>query len=148
MSVCISFEQPDFNISHLFASSAARLGCWNWISGGGILLPADGDDESTVKYWSNHFDHRIGNTNLYGGAEVNWYHYLGAGAGGIAGVEGGDLINLGSTGVAGNDIVTGAFGVKYKPNGNTEIGIAWEAPLTDRRDVLEDRLTVDWIIRY
>ena len=71
-----------------------------------------------------------------------------SGAGGVPGLEGGDLINLGSTGVAGNDIVTGAIGGKYKPTDYTEIGVAWEVPLTDRRDVLDNRLTVDWIIRY
>ncbi len=62
--------------------------------------------------------------------------------------EGGDLFNFGSTGVAGNDIVTGAFGMKYKPCKNTEVGVAWEAPLTDRRDVLDNRLTFDFILRY
>ena len=58
-----------------------------------------------------------------------------------------DIINLGSTGVAGNDIVTGAVGMKYKPSVYQEIGVAWEVPVTDRRDILENRLTVDWIVR-
>ena len=71
-----------------------------------------------------------------------------AGENGIPGVEGGDLFNFGSTGVAGNDIVTGAIGAKAKPRPWTEVGIAWEFPLTDRRDVLDNRLTADWIIRY
>jgi len=63
-------------------------------------------------------------------------------------VEGGDLFNLGSVGVAGNDIVTGAIGLKLKPHAGMEIGVAWEVPLTRRRDLLENRLTVDWILRY
>ena len=45
-------------------------------------------------------------------------------------------------------IVTGAFGAKYKPNRHVEIGVAWELPLTERRDILENRLTVDAILRY
>ena len=80
--------------------------------------------------------------------EFNWYHWLESGANGIPGVEGGDLFNFGSTGVAGNNIVTGAFGLKYKPSGHTELGVAWELPLTERRDVLENRITFDWILRY
>ena len=80
--------------------------------------------------------------------EFNWYHWLASGAGGVPGVEGGDLINLGSTGVAGNDIVSQAVGVKYKRSPNRELGIAFEFPLTERKDVLENRLTVDWIFRY
>ena len=50
--------------------------------------------------------------------------------------------------VAGNDIVTGAVGAKYKHSAYSEIGLAWEVPLTDRRDIIDNRLTVDWIIRY
>jgi hypothetical protein len=80
--------------------------------------------------------------------EYNWYHYLESGGNGIPGVEGGDLFNFGSTDVAGNDIVTGAFGAKFKPDCHTEIGVAWELPLTERRDVLESRLTFDYIYRY
>ncbi len=63
-------------------------------------------------------------------------------------VEGIDIINLGSQGVAGHHIVTAAFGGKYKPSGNTEIGIAWEVPVSARRDIMQDRLTIDWILRY
>ena len=43
---------------------------------------------------------------------------------------------------------TGAFGLKCKPSDRVELGVAWENPLTDRRDVLENRLTVDVILRY
>ena len=133
---------------NLFVTGGARIGCWNWISGTGFLLPTDTSAESQIWFWSNHIDRRIGCSNFHVLAEINLYHYLKAGDGGIPGLEGGDLINLGSTGVAGNDIVTGAFGLKYKPSNRTEIGIAWENPLTDRRDVLENRLNVDWIFRY
>ncbi len=82
--------------------------------------------------------------------ETNWYHSLGAGTTGIgtSGLEGGDLFNFGAPGVAGNDIVTGAFGFKLKPSDRVEIGIAAEFPLTDRRDILENRITADLIFRY
>ena len=60
----------------------------------------------------------------------------------------GDLFNFGSGSVAGNDVVTGAFGLKCKPSSQSELGIAWELPLTERRDVCENRLAFDWIWRY
>lgn len=85
---------------------------------------------------------------LYTLIEVNWFHWFESGNNGIPGVEGGDLFNFGSSGVAGNDIVTGAFGLKFKPQRDTEIGVAWEVPLTERRDVMENRLTVDFIRRF
>lgn len=132
---------------HVFLTGAAQMGQWHLISGTGLRL-ASSNAESELWYWSNHIDRRLGNTCLYGLAEVNWYHWLSAGTNGIDGVEGLDLINLGSTGVAGNDIVTGAFGFKYKPNPALEVGVAWEVPITDRRDILDNRLTFDCILRY
>lgn len=135
---------------HVFLSGGLEFDTSNhWISGAGLLLPADGNAESSIAYWSNHFDHRFGNSNFYLLAEINWYHYMDSGtAFTLAPIEGGDLFNLGSVGVSGNDIVTGAFGFKYKPTCRTELGIAWENPMTKRRDVLDNRLTVDAIFRY
>ena len=107
----------------------------------------NGTDESQVWYWSNHLSRQL-TKRLYVLTEFNWYHWMGAGLDGLAGVEGLDLLNLGSTGVAGNDIVTQAVGLKLKPHRLSEIGVAYEIPLTERRDILENRLNVNWIWRY
>lgn len=132
----------------LFLSGGAQICCdGHWLSGLGIVLPADDNEESTWWYWSNHVDYEFAQ-GWYALAEVNWYHWLDSGSNGVPGIEGGDLFNFGSTGVAGNNIVSGAFGVKFKPSRDTEIGVAWELPLTERRDVLENRLTVDFIRRF
>lgn len=133
---------------HLFATGGTEfLEDTHWISGTGLRLPVDQGAESTVFYWSNHLDRRIGDTGFYLLGETNWYHWVDDGNTPI-GVEGLDLFNLGSNAVDNNDIVTGALGVKYKPSANTELGFAWEVPLTDRRDILDDRFTMDWIFRY
>jgi hypothetical protein len=135
---------------HLFLTGGTEFGNNNhWISGSGFLLPADRSAESTIWYWSNHFDRKLGGSNWYALAEVNWFHYLGAGdAFDLAPIEGGDLFNLGTVGVAGNDIVTGALGAKYKPSSHLELGAAIEFPVTERRDVLDNRLYFDCIVRY
>ncbi|MEZ6047428.1 MAG: hypothetical protein R3C11_17970 [Planctomycetaceae bacterium] len=133
---------------HLFLTGGAEImeGV-HFLSGTGFRLPSDTTSESQSWYWSNHLDAQVID-NVYVLGEVNWYHWMKSGTGGVPGIEGGDLFNLGSTGVAGNDIVTAAVGFKVKPADNQEIGFAWEVPLTDRRDVLDDRYTVDWIIRF
>lgn len=134
---------------HIFTSGGTRfLDDYHLLSGLGVRLPVDQGAESTSMYWSNHIDRKLGDSKFYLLGECNWYHWLVDGNAFPVPVEGLDFFNLGSTGVDGNDIVTAAIGVKYKPSGNTEIGVAWEAPFTDRRDVLDDRITVDWIIRY
>ena len=133
---------------HLYLTGGTEICCdTHFLSAFGLRLPADDTDEETSLYWSNHIDYHLGH-GIYALAEFNWFHWAESGAGGVPGVSGGDLFNFGSTGVAGNDIVTGAFGMKYKPNRLTEIGVAWENPLTARRDVMENRLTVDLILRY
>lgn len=133
---------------NLFMTAGRRIGeCSHWISASGWRLPMDATDESQSVYWSNHWDRRIG-SKFYAVTELNWYHWTRSGKGGINGVEGLDLINLGSTGVAGNDIVTGAVGGKFKKSRHSEIGVAYEFPLTSRQDILDNRLTVDWIFRY
>lgn len=133
---------------HLFATGMTQLTSeWRWISAGGIRLPADTNAESQMSYWSNHFDRKVVG-NLYFLTEFNWYHWLRSGNAFPAGVEGGDLFNLGSNNVAGNDIVTGAVGVKIKRNALRELGVAFEVPLTERRDVIDNRITADWIIRF
>ncbi len=135
---------------HLFLSGGTQLcDCAHWISGFGGLIPVDDDANSSFIYWSNHFDYQV-RRGWYAVTEFNWFHYVQDGDDrlGLTGLEGGDLFNLGSAGIEGNSIVTGALGVKYKPNRKTEVGLAWEIPLTDRQDVLENRLTADLILRY
>ena len=85
---------------------------------------------------------------FYGFTELNWYNFMKSGTGLAAPIEGGDLFNLGSRDVAGNNMVTNAWGVKLKPNRNIESGVAFEFPLTERRGILENRLTADLILRF
>jgi hypothetical protein len=114
----------------------------------GFVVPSDHNQENTFMYWSNHLDKRIGESRFYALSELNWYNFTRSGNAFPAAIEGGDLFNLGSVDIAGNDIVTNAYGVKYKPNRNLETGVAWEFPLTERRGVMDNRLTVDLILRY
>ena len=50
--------------------------------------------------------------------------------------------------IVGNDLVTQNFGVKFTPYRRTEIGVAYEVPLTGFKDVIDSRLMVDLILRY
>lgn len=134
---------------HFYLTGGAQLGDWShWISNMGVKVEANEGEGSDLWYWSNHFDYQM-NKHWYFLTELNWYTWIGAGGNpALAGVEGGDLFNLGSTGVAGNDIVTNAVGFKFKRSRHRELGVAFEYPLTEREDVMANRLTLDWIFRY
>lgn len=135
---------------NLFAAYGAAFGCGNhFLTTAGLRLPSDKVDENQVFYWSGHLDRQINGTRLYGFVEGNWYHWMSNGGNaGLNGIQGGDLFNFGSTGVAGSNIVTGAFGLKFKPTQLQEIGVAYELPCSSTHGVLSNRLTVDYILRY
>jgi hypothetical protein len=135
---------------NLFSSYGAQFGDWNhFLTAAGFRLPADTRDENQVFYWSAHVDRQIQGSWFYGFLETNWYHWMSNGSNAaLNGIQGGDLFNFGATGVAGTDIVTGAFGLKWKPSLLQELGLAWELPLTETRGVLDNRITVDYILRY
>ena len=134
---------------NFFLTGGTRIGDRShWLSAGGLRQPIDENAENAIWYWSNHFDYRVGDRPIYLFTENNWYHYASSGDPGNVPVEGGDLFNLGAPGVTGNDLVTHAVGVKAIPKRNMEAGIAYEFPLTERKGLMQDRLTVDLIFRY
>ncbi len=132
-----------------FLSGGTRLGqSAHFLTGSGFILPINSSAENQIFYWSNHLDKRIGASRFYAFTELNWYNFMKSGNAFPFPIQGGDLFNLGSVDVAGSNIVTNAYGLKYKPSRNLETGVAWEFPLTQTRGILDNRLTVDLILRY
>lgn len=140
--------------THMFLSSAMQLGQeLYWMSGTGFRVPINHTDSSTMWYWSNSLAYRFGPgstpcTGWYGMWETNWFTWTRSGQSLPLNFEGTDLINLGSNNVAGNDIVTMLWGLKYKPTALQEIGSGIEIPVTDRSDLFGHRVYLHWIIRH
>jgi hypothetical protein len=133
----------------VFMTGGAQLGeLSHLVSAAGFRLPTNTSQQNSQFYWSSHVDRRLASVPLYGLLELNWYHWMSSATSGVPGVEGLDLYNLGSSGVAGSNIVTGAAGMRYKPTALSEMGVAWEVPLTTRRDIIDNRITADFILRY
>lgn len=136
----------EFNI---FATGGTEfLENWHYVSATGFRLPSNSQKGNQVWYWSNHVDWRLGETGLYLFTECNWYHYISSANAFGAPVGGMDLFNLGSPGITGANTVTGAWGIKYKPAANMELGLAYEIPYSSRHDIMQNRFTLDFIIRY
>lgn len=135
---------------HFFATGGQRLfdGNAHVLSAVGYRTPVDGSVQQASIHWSNHFDVKLTN-RLYAFTECAWWHVVDeAEAGAALGVSGQDLFNLSSSDVAGNDLVTQNVGLRYKPKSNIETGIAYEFPLTEFKDIIEDRIMLDLIVRY
>lgn len=137
---------------HLFASAGQRLldGDAHLLTTFGWRIPVDGDVQNEAVHWSSHIDFRL-TEKAYVFTEFAWWHFVNdpntpliAGAG----VAGQDLFDLPFSGVEGKNLVTQAVGVKVKPTDKTEVGVAYEFPISDFRDVIDSRLMLDLIIRY
>ena len=135
---------------HFFLTAGQRIlnGNGHLLSAVGYRLPADDKVQTAAIHWSNHIDLML-TDSLYLFTEVAWWHWTDDAANGAAlGVAGQDLFNLSVSDVAGNNLVTQNVGVRYKPRTNVETGLAYEFPLTGFKDVIENRVMVDLILRY
>jgi len=135
---------------HLFASAGQRLwdGLGHYLGTVGMRLPLDDSVQTTSIHWSNHVDVML-TEKVYAFTEFVWWHWTESADSGLPlGVGGHDVFNLSSTNVAGNDLVTQSVGLKYKANGNSELGLAYEFPLTGNRDILSNRIQAELILRY
>jgi len=134
---------------HLFLTGGAEIfDRGHWLSASGFRLPADPNWGTQFWYWSNQWDYEVVD-HWYGLAGVNWYHWMrDAGYNIGSSVTGLDFLNLPVVGVAGTNVVSTVVGGKWKPNGHVEMGLGFEVSVTDRTDILRNRLYADMIVRY
>jgi hypothetical protein len=141
-----NFGDGSFNF---YLTGGAQIGDnGHWLSGTGFRIPADENIGTQFWYWSNQWDYELPN-HFYALAGVNWFHWMRSSPLTIgAPVTGLDLIDLPVSGVAGTNVVSGVVGVKWKPSSHLEMGTGFEFPLTEREDILKNRVYADMIFRY
>ncbi len=120
---------------------------FHWMGNSGLRLPLDTNARSSM-YWSSHAFDVMLTRRLYLTTQFNWFHWFESGGALPVDFEGSDLFNLGSNNVAGNDLVTQSVGTRFKFGRYHETGIAYELPLTQRKDLMEGRFYFDVILRY
>jgi hypothetical protein len=123
--------------------------CNHVLFNAGYQFPVDSASNSSYFFTQLHFDRQMFGW-LYPLVELNWIHWVEGGNRGLPPAlgEGDGLLNLGTTGVAGNDFVTVAAGLKAKVCRNLDAGIAYEVPISNRKDLMSNRILAELIIRY
>ena len=53
------------------------------------------------------------------------------------------MLNFGSQGVKGNDIVSFTVGARMQLMKEMSLGVGWEHPVTHRKDLLQNRLYIN-----
>ena len=61
---------------------------------------------------------------------------------GLRPFEGVDVANLGADSIAGGDLVTMAWGLRLPLDDALSLGASYERPLSNRKDIWEERVTV------
>jgi hypothetical protein len=107
------------------------------------------DSRNGMLFNSFHIDKQVLGV-FYPLLECNWYHYTADGNRDLPpSFGGGDgLLNLGTPGIDGSDLVTAAVGLKVLMTDHASMGCAWEVPLSNRQDLVNNRLTVEMQLRY
>jgi len=126
-------------------------------------LPLNGGENSSPLFWNLHVAYPLplGFTPL---VELNGIHIMDDGNGqmpvklkngaeipietafsalDVVPEEGNDVLNFGSQGVKGNDIVSFTVGARMQLMREMSLGIGWEHPVTQRKDLLQNRLYVN-----
>jgi hypothetical protein len=140
------FGSGDF---HFFLTGGKQIfGRGHWLSGTGFRIPTDANWGTQMWYWSNQWDYELPG-HIYPLMGVNWYHWMkSAGLNATNGLTGLDLVNLPTAGVAGANVATYVIGARWKPSKHFELGSGWEVPMTQRTDIMQNRVYADMIFRY
>ena len=148
-------------------SSACGLGDFHAIGSLGAQVPFSTAKQSTQLFYDLHLDYALF-SHFVPLVELNGYHWTDAGNGhlpvetdlgtvdlktaqallGTGGFEGQDLLNLGSPNVAGRDIVTFAVGARIPITRKISLGAVYEFPLTNRQDLLDQRVTANLSLEF
>lgn len=144
------FQNQGDGIITAFVAAGKEIDCdTHLLATIGESFPIDNQFSSGYFYANLHLDRRVMD-KFYPLVELNWFHYVSGGNWGIPSTvgEADGHINIGTSGVSGNDLVTVAVGAKYKPSNHLEFGGVWETPISNRQDIMDQRLTFEMILRY
>ncbi len=143
------FQNHGSGVFTVFGTAAKEIAQKNHaILNVGYQFPTNTSDNSSFFYTSVHFDRQVAGF-LYPLVEFNWYAYTDGGNRLPSAIgEGDGLLNLGTRGVAGNHLVTAAVGLTALLGDHIQTGVAYETPLTERNDLINNRLLVEFILRY
>jgi hypothetical protein len=112
----------------------------------GIQQALDSGYNSSFFHWHTHLDYELCE-NLCPLIEVNGLTAVNDGnRTGIANFEGNDAANYGSS--ASSHVVSGTVGFRYRFNDRVMLGVGYETALTEKKDLLEYRTSLDLVLHF
>lgn len=105
----------------------------------------DGDHDNASVHYSLHADYELF-PNFFPVVELNGITTVSNGTRTAGNFAGFDVINFGTT--ESGTVVTLAGGARYRFNDHLQLGIGYEAPVTDREDIINWKIAADLVISY
>jgi hypothetical protein len=130
-----------------FVSAGADRGELNVLGAVGFNLPMNGSDETHSLDYHLHASYDV-TPHVQPLVEVHGITYTRNARALPVNFEGGDLINLGASRVAGQSVFVGAIGARFPLSDRVSLGATYEFPLGSRNDLLADRVSVDAVITF
>lgn len=128
-----------------FISGAKSWGRFGVEGDVGVNVALDSNHDSSMVHYAGHVDYELID-NLYGLFEMNGFSVYQTALRTAGNFEGVDLVNFGSLNAG--TVITAAFGLRYRVNDHVLLGAAYERPVTNREDIISQRVYVDLILKY
>jgi hypothetical protein len=139
----ISLQGSGDGLFDLFLTGAHVFGPLGLQASVGTQLAIDGSHDTSFVHYSVHADWEILD-RAYPTLELNGFSPIEDGSRTAVGVNGLDLVNLGSANS--KTVVTIAPGLRLRLTDNVLFGMAFEVPMTDAEDLMDWRLTTDFVL--
>lgn len=105
----------------------------------------DGDHDNSMIHYSLHADYELF-PGFFPIIELNGFTNVSNGTRTVGDFAGFDLINFGTTDAG--TVVTLAGGARYRLNDHVQFGLGYEAPITNREDIINWKVVFDVVLTY
>lgn len=129
----------------LFVSGAKNWGKFGLEANVGTNLALDTGENTSQLHYSLHSDYEL-LPKFFPLIEFNGITTINEANRVALGLEGHDVLNLGSSGSG--TTLTLAEGFRYLITDNVQTGVAWEHTISDRKDLFDNRLTVNLLFHF
>ncbi|MBL4682932.1 MAG: transporter [Pseudomonadales bacterium] len=129
-----------------FISGATTVGRWGIQGNAGYNKALDDEHDSSLLHLSGHVNYMV-NDWFFPTLELNVFTTRAAGERLPFDFEGIDLVNFGSSNANGT-VTTMAVGARFIFNDNMMFGVAYEAPVSNRKDIMDHRFYFDMVWHF
>lgn len=129
-----------------FVTAATTKGRWGLQGNAGYNKALNANHDSSLLHLSGHVDYMV-NDWFFPTLELNVFSTRQEGDRLPFDFEGLDLVNFGSRNGKGT-VTTMAIGARFVLSNNMMLGVAYEAPISSREDIMDHRFYLDMVLHF